>query len=150
MTGVQTCALPISAATFTAALTANAFARGFGGGTHMGGGFAGGGFRAPIIRSAIPRIHGGSFAHFPHRRSRYDAPWYSGYDYDLPWYGYYDPSTVAPDEQLTYPAPIVPSLPAPDAKVVSNPYARVPSEEPDLLRPGELLVRFPPPKIISR
>jgi hypothetical protein len=55
-----------------------------------------------------------------------------------------------PDEQLTYPAPVVPSPPAPDAKVVSNPYSRVPSEEPDLLRPGELLVRFPPPKKISR
>jgi len=139
-----------TAATFTGVLTADAFARGFGGDAHMGGGFAGGGFRAPIIRSAIPRIHGGPFAHFPHRRSRYDAPWYSGYDYDLPWYGYYDPSTVASDEQFTYPAPVVPSPPAPDAKVVSNPYSRVPSAEPDLLRPGELLVRFPPPKKISR
>jgi hypothetical protein len=139
-----------TAATFTGVLTASAFARGFGGDAHMSGGFAGGGFRAPIIRSAIPRIHGEPFAHFPHRRSRYDAPWYSGYDYDLPWYGYYDPSTVAPDEQLTYPAPVVPSPPAPDAKVVSNPYSRVPSEEPDLLRPGELLLRFPPPKKISR
>src|SRR5262249_47878573 len=49
-------------------------------------------------------------------RSRYGAPWYSGYDYDLPWYG---PSTVAPDEQLTYPAPVVQSPPAPDAKVSS-------------------------------
>lgn len=132
------------AATFTAVLTADAFARGF------GGGFAGGGFRAPIIRSAIPRIHGEPFAHFPQRRSRYGAPWYSGYDYDLPWYGYYDPSTVAPGAQLTYPAPVVQSPPAPDAKVVSNPYSRVPSEEPALLRPGELLVRFPPPKKISR
>jgi hypothetical protein len=131
-----------TAATFTGVLTADAFARGF-------GGFAGGGFRAPIIRSAFPRIHGEPFAHFPHRRSRYGAPWYSGYDYDLPWYGYYDPSTVAPDE-LTYPAPVVQSPPAPDAKVVSNPYSRVPSEEPALLRPGELLVRFPPPKKISR
>jgi len=61
-----------TAAIFTAVLTADAFARGF------GGGFTGGGFRAPIIRSAIPRIHGGPFAHFPQRRSRYDAPWYSG------------------------------------------------------------------------
>ena len=133
-----------TAATFTAVLTADAFARGF------GGGFASGGFRAPIIRSAIPRIHREPFAHFPQRRSHYGAPWYSGYDYDVPWYGYYDPSTVAPDEQLTYPAPVVPSPPAPDAKVVSNPYSRVPSEEPDLLRPGELLLRFPPPKKISR
>ena len=70
-----------------------------------------------------------------------DAPWYSGY---------YDPSTVAPDEQPTYPAPVVTPPPAPDAKVVSNPHSGVPSEEPDLLRPGELLVRFPPPKKISR
>jgi hypothetical protein len=54
-----------TAAIFTAVLTADAFARGFGVGAHMGGGFAGGGFRAPIIRSAIPRIHGEPFAHFP-------------------------------------------------------------------------------------
>jgi hypothetical protein len=137
-----------TAATFTVVLTADAFARGFGVGAHMGGGFAGGGFRAPIIRSAIPRIHGKPSAHFPQRRSRYGA--YSGYGYDFPWYGYYDPSTVAPDEQLTYPAPVVQSPPVPDAKVVANPYSRVPSEEPDRLRPGELWVRFPPPKKISR
>jgi hypothetical protein len=133
-----------TAATFTVVLTADAFARGFGVGAHLGGGFAGGGFRAPIIRSAIPRIHGKPFAHFSQPRSRYGAPWYSGYD------GYYDPSTVAPDEQLTYPAPVVQSPPVPDAKVVANPYSRVPSEEPDRLRPGELLLRFPPPKKISR
>src|ERR1700751_4724850 len=47
-----------TAATFTAVLTVDAFARGF------GGGFAGGGFRTPIIRSAKPRwrrsrSHGG-------------------------------------------------------------------------------------------
>ena len=86
-----------TAAIFTAVLTADAFARGF------GGGFTGGGFRAPIIRSAIPRIHGGPFAHFPHRHSRYGAPWYSGYDYDLPWYGYYDPSTVGPTSSSPIP-----------------------------------------------
>ena len=147
-----------TAAVLTGGLTADAFARGFGGGAHMGGGFAGGrsvalhsGFRVPMIRPAIARIHGVPFAHFPNGRSRYAAPWYSGYYYDAPWYsGYYDPSTVAPDDQLTYPAPVVPPPPAPDAKVVSNPHAGVPSEEPDLLRPGELLVRFPPPKKISR
>ena len=51
-----------TAATFTAVLTVDAFARGF------GGGFAGGGFRAPIIRSAIPRR---SWQRLPlHRRSR--------------------------------------------------------------------------------
>src|SRR5262245_24335774 len=72
-----------TAATFTGVLTADAFARRFSGAAHMGGGFAGGGFRAPIIRSAFPRIHGGAFAHFPRRRSRYDAPSYSGYDYDF-------------------------------------------------------------------
>src|SRR5262245_66347248 len=109
-----------TAATFTGVLTADAFARGFGGAAHMGGGFAGGGFRAPIIRSAFPRIHGEPFAHFPHRRSRYDARWYSGYDYDLPWYGYYDQSTVATDEQFTYPARVVPWAPARDAPVGSS------------------------------
>ena len=69
--------------------------------------------------------------------------------------GYYDPSTVAPDEQPTYPtadypaAPIATPPPAPNAYVVFNPYSGVPSEQPDLLRPGELLVRFPPPRKIS-
>ena len=119
--------------------------RGFGGhfGGAMGGGrigsdlrgghFGGGRFAGRFERSH--RVRGLPFGYYD--------DWYSGY-------GYYDPSTVTPDEQLTYPAPVVPSPPAPDAKVVSNPYSRVPSEEPDLLRPGELLVRFPPPKKISR
>ncbi len=67
------------------------------------------------------------------------------------WYsGYYDPSTVTPDEQSTYPVPVVTPPRAPNAYVVFNPHSAVPSEEPDLLRPGELLVRFPPPKKISR
>ena len=119
--------------------------RGFGGhfGGAMGGGrigsdlrgghFGGGRFAGRFERSH--RVRGLPFGYYD--------DWYSGY-------GYYDPSTVTPDEQLTYPAPVVPSPPAPDAKVVSNPYSRVPSEEPDLLRPGELLLRFPPPKKISR
>ena len=98
-----------------------------------------------VCDSAHPR---GTLCAFPAAAQPYDAP--CGYDYDLPWYGYYDPPSVAPDEQLTYPAPVVQSPPAPNAKVVSNPYSRVPSEEPDVLRPGELLVRFPPPKKISR
>ena len=120
--------------------------RGFGGGHFvgaMGGGrigsdlrgghFGGGRFAGRFERSH--RVRGLPFGYYD--------DWYSGY-------GYYDASTVTPDEQLTYPAPVVPSPPAPDAKVVSNPYSRVPSAEPDLLRPGELLVRFPPPKKISR
>ena len=122
-----------------------AMGRGFGGhfGGAMGGGrigsdlrgghFGGGRFAGRFERSH--RVRGLPFGYYD--------DWYSGY-------GYYDPSTVTPDEQLTYPAPVVPSPPAPDAKVVSNPYSRVPSAEPDLLRPGELLVRFPPPKKISR
>ena len=119
--------------------------RGFGGhfGGAMGGGrigsdlrgghFGGGRFAGRFERSH--RVRGLPFGYYD--------DWYSGY-------GYYDPSTVTPDEPLAYPAPVVPSPPAPDAKVVSNPYSRVPSAEPDLLRPGELLVRFPPPKKISR
>ena len=123
-----------------------AMGRGFGGGHFvgaMGGGrigsdlrgghFGGGRFAGRFERSH--RVRGLPFGYYD--------DWYSGY-------GYYDPSTVTPDEQLAYPAPVVPSPPAPDAKVVSNPYSRVPSAEPDLLRPGELLVRFPPPKKISR
>jgi hypothetical protein len=149
-----------TAAALTGALTVNASARGAGGGAGHGGGFGGGqiggafaggssaafhgGFRAPTAR-----INGGRFAHFPHRRWA-GAPWYGGYysDYDTPWYSGYDPSTIAPDEQLTYPAPIVTPPPAPDAKVVLNPYSKVPSE--DLLRPGEQLLRFPAPKKILR
>ena len=122
-----------------------AMGRGFGGhfGGAMGGGrigsdlrgghFGGGRFAGRFERSH--RVRGLPFGYYD--------DWYSGY-------GYYDPSTVTPDEQFTYPAPVVPSPPASDAKVVSNPYLRVPSAEPDLLRPGELLVRFPPPKKISR
>ena len=122
-----------------------AMGRGFGGhfGGAMGGGrigsdlrgghFGGGRFAGRFERSH--RVRGLPFGYYD--------DWYSGY-------GYYDPSTVTPDEPLAYPAPVVPSPPAPDAKVVSNPYSRVPSAEPDLLRPGELLVRFPPPKKISR
>jgi len=85
-----------TAAIFTAVLTADAFARGF------GGGFTGGGFRAPIIRSAIPRIHGD-----PLRISRSGAAAMmrlgTAADYDLPWYGYYDPSTVGPTSSSPIP-----------------------------------------------
>jgi hypothetical protein len=157
-----------TAAALTGGLTADAFARGAGGGAGHGGGFSGGarmggtfagsrsmalhtGFRAPMIRPAIGRINGAPFAHFPRRRfvapGWGDAPWYGYSGYDAPGY-YYDPSTIASDEQLTYPAPIVTPPPAPNAKVVLNPYSKVTSE--DLLRPGELLLRFPPPKKISR
>ena len=119
------------------------FHGGFGGRGFRGGGFGGfrgGGFgRFGGFRGGFGRFGGGRFGS--------GFGFYGGYGSG---YGYYDPSTVMPDEQLTYPAPVVPSPPAPDAKVVSNPYSRVPSEEPDLLRPGELLVRFPPPKKISR
>src|SRR5215471_9114162 len=127
-----------------------AVARGGGGGFHGGGGgfhggFGGGGFRG----GGFGRFGGfrGGFGRFGGGRFGSGFGFYGGYGSG---YGYYDPSTVMPDEQLTYPAPVVPSPPAPDAKVVSNPYSRVPSEEPDLLRPGKLLVRFPPPKKISR
>jgi hypothetical protein len=127
------------------------FHGGFGGGGFRGGGFGGfrgggfGGFRG----GGFGRFGGfrGGFGRFGGGRFGSGFGFYGGYGSG---YGYYDPSTVMPDEQLTYPAPVVPSPPAPDAKVVSNPYSRVPSEEPDLLRPGELLVRFPPPKKISR
>jgi hypothetical protein len=146
-------------AALTGGLTADAFARGAGGGGGHGGGFGGfaggsmafhGGFQAPMIRPPIARIHGAPFAHFRHRRSVTagsplvvwdDAPWYSGY---------YDASTIAPDEQPTYPAPVVTPPAAPNAYIVFNPHSGVPSEEPDLLRPGELLVRFPPPRKILR
>ena len=128
------------------------------GGSHFGGGmgrgFSGGHFGGAMgggrIGSDLRGGHfgGGRFAGRFERSHRVRGLPFGYYD---DWYsGYYDPSTVTPDEQLTYPAPVVPSPPAPDAKVVSNPYSRVPSEEPDLLRPGELLVRFPPPKKISR
>ena len=101
------------------------FHGGFGGGGFRGGGFGGfrgGGFgRFGGFRGGFGRFGGGRFGRGFGFYGGYGAPWYSGYDYDLPWYGYYDPSTVAPDEQLTYPAPVVQSPPAPDAKVVSKP-----------------------------
>ncbi|HEY3154803.1 MAG TPA: hypothetical protein VGK65_24305, partial [Candidatus Binatia bacterium] len=83
-----------------------------------------------------------------HGRARGLAVPFGYYD---DWYsGYYDPSTVTPDRQSTYPVPVVMPPRAPNAYVVFNPHSAVPSEEPDRLRPGELLVRFPPPKKISR
>ena len=139
----------------TAVIATGADAAAAGGGRQGGGGMGGGhlggaGAGGRVGGFAGGYLGGGRFAGRFERSHRvrglpfgYYDDWYSGY-------GYYDPSTVTPDEQLTYPAPVVPSPPAPDAKVVSNPYSRVPSEEPDLLRPGELLLRFPPPKKISR
>jgi hypothetical protein len=109
----------------------------------MGGGRISGGLRGG-------HFGGGRFAgRFEHgHRARGLAAPFGYYD---DWYsGYYDPSTVTPDEQSTYPVPVVTPPRAPNAYVVFNPYSAVPSEEPDLLRPGELLVRFPPPKKISR
>jgi hypothetical protein len=92
---------------------------------------------------------GGHFAgRFDHGRARGLAVPFGYYD---DWYGgYYDTSSVTPDEQSTYPVPVVTPPRASNAYVVFNPHSAVPSEEPDLLRPGELLVRFPPPKKISR
>jgi len=167
------------AAALTGGLTADALARGGGGGGHgggFGGGAHMGGFGGAHMGGGFGRGHfgggrafgrgfagqhfakaSGRFGHDRHfgRGRRFAPGWGAPYGYygdSVGYYGdggYYDLSTVAPDEQLTYPAPVVPSPPAPDAKVVSNPYSRVPSAEPDLLRPGELLVRFPPPKKIS-
>jgi hypothetical protein len=125
----------------------------------LGGGFGRGHFDGP--GGAFGRGFAGQ--HFAEARGRFGrgrrfarwgAPYgdYGGYYGDS---GYYDPSTVAPDEQPTYPTADYPAAsiatppPAPNAYVVINPYAGVPSEQPDLLRPGELLVRFPPPRKIS-
>jgi hypothetical protein len=149
---------------------------GFGGGAHMGGGFGGahiggfgggahigglghvGGAGAALARGAAGHHFAEARGHFGregHLRGRRFAPgWGAPYGYygDS---GYYDSSTVAPDEQPTYPtadypaAPIATPPPTPNAYLVFNPHSGVPSEEPDLLRPGELLVRFPPPRKIS-
>jgi hypothetical protein len=164
-----------AAAALTGGLTADASARGgggagghgggFGGGAHMGGGIghfggSGGAFGRGFAGQhfAAARGHFGRDRHFG--RSRRFAPgWGAPYGYYGDYYGdsgYYDPSTVAPDEQPTYPtadyaaAPIATPPPAPNAYIVFNPHWGVPSEEPDLLRPGELLVRFPPPRKILR
>jgi hypothetical protein len=114
----------------------------------MGGGRFGGGLGGRHFGGGR---FAGRFEHGHHGRARglavpfgYYDDWYNGYN------TYYDPSTVTPDEQPTYPAPVVTPPPAPNAYVVLNPYSGVPSEKPDLLRPGESLVRFPPPKKILR
>ena len=134
------------------------------------GGVVGGGFRSAAFRGGFvgsrsfafrpgfaPRLNRFAFARFNrfhHRRFAFAAVPFVGWGAPYGYYGdsgYYDPSTViAPDEQPTYPAPVVTPPPAPNAYLVFNPHSGVPSEEPDLLRPGELLVRFPPPKKISR
>ena len=169
-----------TAAALTGGLTSDASARGgggggghgggFGGGAHTGGGFGGGahlgggfgrghfggpggafgrGFAGQHFAGARGRF--GPDSHFSRGRrfARWGAPY--GYYGDS---GYYDPSTVAPDEQPTYPTADYPAAPiatppAPNAYVVFNPYSGVPSEQPDLLRPGELLVKFPPPRKTS-
>jgi hypothetical protein len=139
----------VVAALGSAAIATGAAARGGGGGGHFGGAMGGSHFGAGMGRGfGGGHFGGGRFAgRFGHRARGLAEPF--GYYDD--WYsGYYDPSTVAPDEQPTYPAPVVTPPPAPNAYVVLNPYSGVPSEKPDLLRPGESLVRFPPPKKILR
>ena len=171
-----------TAAALTGGLTSDASARGggsgggygggFGGGAHIGGGFGGGAH----LGGGFGRGHfggpGGAFGrgfagqHFAGARGRFgrDSHFDRGRRFAPGWgapygyygdSGYYDPSTVAPDEQPTYPTADYPAAsiatppPAPNAYVVINPYSGVPSEQPGLLRPGEQLVRFPPPRKIS-
>src|SRR6266487_3135648 len=145
----------VAAALGSAAIATDAAARGGGGAGHGGGGMGGGHFGGAMGGGRIGGgLGGGHFGaghfavRFDHGRARGLAVPFGYYD---DWYsGYYDPSTVTPDEQSTYPVPVVTPPRAPNAYVVFNPHSAVPSEEPDLLRPGELLVRFPPPKKISR
>ena len=138
-----------SAVIATGAVAAGGNAGGHGGGG-MGGGHFGGAMGGGRIGSDLRGGHfgGGRFAGRFERSHRVRGLPFGYYD---DWYsGYYDPSTVAPDEQPTYSAPVVTPPPTPNAYVVLNPYSGVPSEKPDLLRPGESLVRFPPPKKILR
>jgi hypothetical protein len=168
-----------TASALTGGLTADAFARGgggggghgggFGGGAHMGGGIGGGAHMGGGVghfggsggafgrgfaghHFAAARGNFGRDRHFGRGR-RFAPGWGAPYGYYGDYYGdsgYYDASTIAPDEQPTYPAPVVTPPAAPNAYIVFNPHSGVPSEEPDLLRPGELLVRFPPPRKILR
>ena len=129
-----------TAGALTGGLTADAFARGgggagghgggFGGGAHIGGGFSGGARMGGGFGQGHFGRSGGAFGrgfagqhfaetrgHFAHnmyfgRGQRFAPGWGALYGYYGDG-GYYDPSTVAADEQPTYPTVAYPFV-APD------------------------------------
>ena len=134
---------------------------GFGGGAHLGGGFGRGHFGGP--GGAFGRGFAGQ--HFAGARGRFGRDSHFGRGRRFARVGERRTDTMATAaimiRRLSRPTsnpPIRPRItlrplslrrPAPNAYVVFNPYSGVPSEQPDLLRPGELLVRFPPPRKTS-
>ena len=112
----------------SAGIATDAFARGGGGGSHVGGGgHFGGGMGEGHFGGAMSGGHfGGRAEHqrYGHYRD-WGAPYgYYGYDGDS---GYDDPSTVAPDEQPTYPTTAYPYVTPPRSGCSTQVY-KVPSE----------------------
>src|ERR1700681_962874 len=106
----------------SAGIATGAFARGGGGGGHFGGGMGEGHFGGAMSGGHF----GGSAEHqrYGHNRG-WGAPYgYYGYDGDS---GYDDPSTVAPDEQPTYPTTAYPYVKPPRSSCSTQTY-KVPSE----------------------
>ena len=109
----------------SAGIATDAFARGGGGGSHVGGGgHFGGGMGEGHFGGAMSGGHfGGRAEHQPHGHYRgWGEPY--GYYGDS---GYYDPSTVAPDEQPTYPTTAYPYVKPPRSSCSTQTY-KVPSE----------------------
>ena len=109
------------------------FARGGGGGGHFDGGIGGGHFGGAMSGGHLGGIGGDHFGgraddqRFGHYRG-WGAPY--GYYGDNGYYGdsgYYDPSTVAPDEQPTYPTAAYPYVKPPRSSCSTQTY-KVPSE----------------------
>jgi hypothetical protein len=101
----------------SAGIATDAFARG--GGGHVGGGMGEGHFGG-----AMSGGHFGGRAE--HQRDGHDRGWGAPYGYDGDS-GYDDPSTVAPDEQPTYPTTAYPYVKPPRSSCSTQTY-KVPSE----------------------
>jgi hypothetical protein len=104
------------------------FARGGGGGGHFDGGIGGGHFGGAMSGGHLGGIGGDHFGgraddqRFGHYRG-WGAPY--GYYGDNGYYGdsgYYDPSTVAPDEQPTYPTAAYPYVKPPRSSCSTQTY----------------------------
>jgi hypothetical protein len=120
----------------SAGIATDAFARGGGGGGHFGGGMGGGHFGGAMSGGHLGGIGGGHLGgigggHFGGRAEHQRYGHYRGWGAPYGYYGddgYYDPSTVAPDEQPTYPTATYPYLKPPRSGCATQTY-KVPSED---------------------
>ena len=112
----------------SAGIATDAFARGGGGGGHFGGGMGGGHFGGAMGGGHFGGGIGGD--HFGGRAEDQRFGHYRGWGAPYGYYGdsgYDDPSTVAPDEQPTYPTAAYPYVKPPRSSCSTQTY-KVPSE----------------------